>query len=331
MPDESFSVGARSELEKQALDPVSLLGLGALSHVGANVAAKAIKKTRVGKRMGMGSMAAGIRRGMTGQELGHGVKRVANTVIGPESLAGHEIGRHLGKGLKSQSKGRQRKLLKKLRKNIASNPELLNAPYGQSMVGGINRVLEKGVGGGRVGKAMSVAEGAKPTLASRVGSGAVIGGLAVTEPSSIAHMGVNVAREHAAKSQLGQKFMRQQFQKGLEGKKLNKAQELATDLLLSPKALDTRRMGASLHSMKGKKDPQKLMSGLIARAKGNPQVAARQAREAVQMAMDSGVKLDPQRAGALLQQAGKAQGRTVEPSSTMRDLWLRLRGKGSQA
>lgn len=232
-------IGIRSGMEKQAV--LGTMAAGAGLHMATNLGMKMLKGTKAGHKMESAMMAAGMRRGAQGKQLGHITRDIARYGVGPETLVPHEVGRRIGAESAKMSKGRRIKLLKKLRKNIASSPELREAPVTGPMVGAINRVLQgkKSL----ADKLPTVAEGAKRSKASRAASAALGAGAAIAEPHSALHMGLNVARAQTAKSKAGKRFLGKQLEKGLKGKKMNPALAAATDLAVSPGALDTRRLG----------------------------------------------------------------------------------------
>jgi len=259
------------EVEKTAIGPLTVMGLGALSHLGANLAVKATHGTRLMRNVRAAGMARGVRRGIAGNPQGVG-SRMTETWLGPELIAPEHAGAVIGKSVRAHTKGQRYRALKKLRKGVAMNPELQHTPIVQDIVGGVNRVLSRGVP--RVGRERSA------SLLQKAAPYSLAPALALTEPSALVHGAVNVARKVVAESGPGKTFMRKKFIQGMTGKSSDKIKGLAgaeyvtgrlardpivsaqrilgspqmpggakarlIDTLVSPAALDTQRLGAGL-------------------------------------------------------------------------------------
>lgn len=242
--------GFRSELdhirmEKKAIfDPVSLGLLGTGMHMTANLGYKGLRATGAGHRFEAGQVASGYRHGMAGKRINPIIKNVATFGLGPESLVNYDIGRHLGQEASTLSKGRRYRELKKLRKNVAMSNSVREAPIGRSVVPAVNRILsgEKGI----MDRLPTVAAGAKSTLGQRAVSAGVGAAAAAAAPDSLIHMGINATRNALGKGRIGKKFMDDQFNRGLSSGPIGKLKSHLTDILVSPAALDTRRLGAAI-------------------------------------------------------------------------------------
>jgi hypothetical protein len=232
-------------MEKEGVDPLTIAGLGALSHFGANLAVKAGHGTKLLRGVRAGRMAKGLRSGIEGTPQGVG-SRIAETWVGPELIAGEHVGRRVGGLLRGRSRGQQTRALKKLRKAVAMNPELQKAPFFEDVVPGVNRALEGGLPKeGPIRQAGFLRRAAPAALAPIVGA---------IEPAALVHAGVNVARKAVATSKSGREFMATGAEKGLlrsametgEKARIGKLREILMDTLVSPAALHTERMGQAI-------------------------------------------------------------------------------------
>jgi hypothetical protein len=188
-------------------------------------------------------MAAGIRRGMAGKELGHVTKDVARFGVGPESLITHSAGVRIGKKLKDVPEHLREETLKQTIEGMKRTKHLKDAPIIGHAEGAARRVL-----GGKetwVDKLPSVAAGAQRDAGSRAASGALGAAALAVNPHTGLHFGLNFVRQQTVKSEMGKKFLKNQLRAGYMGEKMHKGKELATDIAVSPGALDARRVGAA--------------------------------------------------------------------------------------
>lgn len=240
----AYNSGLEDGMRKHAILGTALLAGGL--HAATNLGMKIFRGSRAGHGFEADAMAAGLRRGMAGKNLGHVTRDIATFGVGPEALVTHDIGRRLGERLQLLSGPRQHKLLKKIRKSIASNEHLRNSPISGPMVGAANRLLS-----GRetlLDRLPSVAAGEKRGLGSRAASLGLAAATVAAEPHTALHLGINATRRAIARSDTGKRFLLNQMRRGVEGKKLHRGLELATDLAVSPGALDTRRLGTALRA-----------------------------------------------------------------------------------
>jgi len=224
----------------------SVLAIGAGLHLASNALMKVIKSTSKGHAAEAAIMAKGIRNGLKGRDLGYASRQLATFGIGPESVVPHDLGAAIGKAIRGKSPSRQRAILKKMRKAIASSEDMRSAPNGMSSIGAISRVLSgtKSI----ADKVPSQMIGSKPNIGQRILAPAIGASAVAVDPHFAVHFGVNAARNAIGKSATGKKILSDQLIHGLNGKKINRAAELATDLIVSPGALDTRRMGLAMRS-----------------------------------------------------------------------------------
>lgn len=194
-------------LQKEALDPLSIAGLGALSHVGANLLVKATHGTKFVRKIRAGRLATGIRAALAGKPQTAG-SRIAETWLAPELFIPEHTGRGLGGALRKLPTGQRYRALKKLRKAVAMEPQLQHTPIFEDVVGGVNRALKGGL--------PTVGAVQQPTLLQKAAPLFPAPLLAVTEPAALVHAGVNRARILASKSGLGKLYLKQQLAQGVK-------------------------------------------------------------------------------------------------------------------
>jgi len=229
------------------LEKTAVLGTLALTgglHAGANAIMKGLKGSHIGHKIEAAQMATGMRHAISKQKLNPVVNNIATYGIGPESLVSYQAGNALGNQMSGLGKGGQYKYLKKLRKNIAMTNEIKNAPVTKDIVPAVNRVLENKQS--FMDKLPTVASDAKPTILQRAASVGLGGAAIAAEPHSAIHMGINAIRDRIGNSSLGTKFMKDQFVQGVQKGNASPLVSNATDLLISPAALDTQRLGAAI-------------------------------------------------------------------------------------
>lgn len=257
--------------EKEAV--VTPLLLGALSHVGANLAYKGMHGTKFMRRRGALRLAEGVRDSISGTPRSV-LNRAKELYIGPETAIQETAGRQLGALLRGKSEHQKRSILKKLRKGVALNPEIQKAPIFEDAVPAINNLLSKKLPTTGAVREASTLSKAAPYLG--------IPALAATEPHALVHVGVNKTRQLLAESKAGKNFLREKFVHGVtgDGNTLNNAKKIlqggsedllrqsgsmvptggisklrqhAYDTLVSPAALTSYRVGNALrHSIEDK-------------------------------------------------------------------------------
>jgi hypothetical protein len=240
------------DLEKTAIDPVTMLLGGAASHIGTNLVARKLHHSPLLTSARSKGLGRGIREAIEGKPRGF-KSRATELLAGPDFTASEDIGRLLGSGLRNKSRGQQHRALKKLRKATAMAPEdVRSLPFFEDLVPGINRALEAPLPRtGRI-EQLSRAQRAAPYLAAAPA--------AILEPGAAVHMGVNKLRSLAANSPLGKKFAKNSLiagarestladrvmgalpgeaktdvvRAGLSPKKRSRMSDLATEVFLSP-------------------------------------------------------------------------------------------------
>lgn len=229
---------AESNMEKRAVDPLTLGALGMASHIGSNLLVKATHGTQLARAARARLLAKGIQSGIAGKPQS-ALNRAGQILLGPEMFLTEHAGRRLGSELSTMGRGRQVRALKKLRKVVAISPQLQHAPVFEDVVGGINRTLENKLP--KPGVPMN------PSSLSQAAAYSAIPAAAITEPSSLVHMGINIARKGVAESGPGQEFMKNRLVQGLRGYAPGGRSMAAVDTLVSPAALNAQRIGAKVN------------------------------------------------------------------------------------
>lgn len=235
--------GVRAELEKSAVLGTALWG--AASHLGTNLGIKLTHNTGRARRFRARQLAHGIRRGISGERESLKTK-MGKVWAGPELWVNQDVGAALGSHMRDLPRGRQIKGLKKLRKAVAMNPALQHAPVFEDTVAGVNRVLANRAASlpkpGPV-QADSWWRKALPYAAIPV--------MAVAEPASLAHAGVNVARRQVAKSHTGRTFMTNAARDAASAAMnhhpfMSSMRQGVWDTVVSPAALNSARAATAL-------------------------------------------------------------------------------------
>lgn len=245
--------GESEGVQKQA-SLLGLLGLGTAMHVAPNLAMKAVKSTERGHKALTNTFAAGLEHGKTGQKLHHNLDSAMTYGIGPESLVEYRLGRKLGDKLSKYPPEIQEKMMETMQRNVNTRfnqlpvnqqKELMHTP----LIGTAKRYFD-GEGEGRikdflVGKGVPVDQG--PSKLNRLGDAAMLGGAAAVDPHLLVQPAISMARKKTAESAFGKRFMKRQFENGEQGVGLSRAKEIATDMLISPGALDPYRVGRAMN------------------------------------------------------------------------------------
>lgn len=301
--------------EKQA-SLLGLLGLGTAMHIAPNMAMKAVKSTERGHKALTNTFAAGLEHGKSGQKLHHNLDSAMTYGIGPESLVEYRLGRKLGDKLSKYPPEIQEKYMATMQRNINARfnqlpvdqqKELMHTP----LIGTAKRYFE-GQGDGKikdflVGKGIPADQA--PSKMNRIGDVAMLGGAAAVDPHLLVQPAISMARKKTAESEFGKRFMKRQFENGEKGVGLNKAKEFATDMLISPGALDPYRVGRAMnHNIEAPdRERLKIMGGELFEAnkklKASPQSQHRRS-----VAGDVGALIDQVDGDRLKDRLGKIQG-----------------------
>lgn len=282
---------SRERLVKHAmLDPVSMAGMGALSHVGTNLVVGGLRKAEQAAAHGTGSELVqniGRRWADTQADMFHnGFKNkitgkpqsllatIGQNWVAPEVWQPQAIGGQAAEALRGMSPYQRKHVLKKLRSGLAENPELLHTPIVSDFLPGINRILAD----------PSIVRGAQqaPGIAHKIAP-AVIGAgmLAGPEPGAAIHALVNKTRMLVADSPMGQQFFKDMGKKGLsEGMGttiptvLDGVKNRLLDIGLSPAARDSQEAAKAMteHALRNPERAGKLMAALQPVARRMPQV-----------------------------------------------------------
>lgn len=93
-------------------------------------------------------------------------------------------------------------------------------------------------------KAVGAVVGAAPLAPVLAGDALLSGGVPL---GAVGHFGWNGIRQVAAETPIGKRVIKDEIASGLEGKRVSKLRELATDIGVSPAFLDARRAGLAAH------------------------------------------------------------------------------------
>lgn len=243
------AVEESNEVSEKKGSLLGLLGLGAAMHVAPNIAMKAVKSTKKGQEALTGTFSAGLEMGRSGQKLHPNAKSFMEYGIGPESLVDYQLGRKLGDRIKDYSPEKQERFLRRaqgmgdahMRANNISPEEIDKVPYLNTL-----KHYMEGKGENKVKNTfmkMGVPEDKPVTWKNHAGNLAMLGGAAAVEPHILMQPTISGVRKATAQSEIGRKFMTNQFKQGQEGKNVSKAKETLYDLAVSPAALDPYRIG----------------------------------------------------------------------------------------
>jgi hypothetical protein len=251
--------------EKEA-SVLGLLGTTAALHTGANLAMMGAKNTKGGQEMLADTMRAGFHHGRKNKQLAHGVRRGLKYGLGPESLMDYQLGHAAGNLARDAGKNLPRSITKDKYKLMDRAKRILTKDD-KSVLESLPETTRKAVKKTILGTAMeaghrelhdkksrtldfmtkSVAKTAKPTKAQNVLHAMPLATAAMVDPHFAIHPGLNAIRDRVSKTEKGKEFMRKQFIEGLRGDKMSKAKELASDVIISPGALESRRVGKALN------------------------------------------------------------------------------------
>lgn len=88
----------------------------------------------------------------------------------------------------------------------------------------------------------------KSPVSNAVGSAVLGAGMVASPTHGAVQMGISRLRELVGGTNYGRKFIKRQFLSGLSGESVPRWKEIATDMVLSPAALDPRRIGLAINS-----------------------------------------------------------------------------------
>lgn len=213
------------------------MGLGALSHIGANAALKHTHHWPVMQRARSRQMGLGIQRGISGaqESVGTNFLRLWG---GPEMPAYQQLGHQLGQQTREMSTGHRYRYLKKVRSTLARQPDLQHTPYVQETIGGINRALAQPLP--RVGPQQQTSwwRKALPYAAAPA--------VAAVEPSGLIHAAINRTRVGLSKSQVGRNFIQRDVTRAAQSQPISALRQKATDYLISPEVQNPGRFVTQL-------------------------------------------------------------------------------------
>lgn len=87
----------------------------------------------------------------------------------------------------------------------------------------------------------------KSPMSDAVGNAVLGVGMAASPTHGAVQVGISRIRELVSKTNYGRKFMERQLLSGLSGESMPKWKEMTTDIVLSPAALDPRRIGLAIN------------------------------------------------------------------------------------
>lgn len=251
-------------------EKTAVLGTALLSalggHFSTNIAGRAAHH---GSNLAEIMAHKGFQHGLLGQQV-HPARHLSiKSLLGPESMVTYEAARKAGEAAVKHAPNpvEREAYLRGLHGMAASQPNLQHAPIIDPITKAVHHelagtapqvqaqgFLSKGYShlvdqltnhvqtGFETGaqKAVGMLRGAAPTLAA-----------AAAEPIPMAgHFAVNLGRELAGRSSVGQRFIRNEIAAGLRGEMHGPVKSLAYDIGASPALLDARKaMNQARHSM----------------------------------------------------------------------------------
>ena len=247
MHEKKLNVG-KPALKKEA----SLLGLAGLAagvHIAPNLIMKGIKSTKKGHDALTGTFSAGVEMGRNSQKLHPNAQSFIEYGLGPETLVDYRLGHKLGTKLRDIDPEKQDRFLQKVRgigeaqlkRNGVPVEDLEKVPVMNTLINYMDGRGENKIKKGMM--RMGVPEDQPHNWKHKPGNLAMLGGAAAIDPHLLMQPAISGARKAVAKSEIGRNFMDNQFHKGMDGKKMSKAKEVAMDTIISPAAADPFRIG----------------------------------------------------------------------------------------
>jgi len=246
-------------LEKQAI--LGTLGLGLGLHLAANAGYKLLRKTPMWHGIEENQLAAGFQHGRQGKQLHPLIRNVATYGLGPEFLAAYDMGHVAGANVQEVPREDVRKSVTQLKNVISAFPGSESTPVASGIPGAAAQVT----GSRRLSRwtrLPTVPTGTKSTPTQKAISLGLGATAAAIEPHTLLHMGINGVRNALARSSVGKNFMERQLKAGLNKGNLHPAISTATDFIVSPAALDTRRIGAAIREGKEHLTPKFIQTAL---------------------------------------------------------------------
>lgn len=229
---------------------LELLGIAAAVHVVPNALMKVVKKTKVGHALLTASFAVGLELARMGRKLNPSIKDAMTYGFGPESLVEYELGFNLGIQISCMSEDEQEIFLANMVLEInASLSQYTEEEISElEATPGLGTIISfaKGEWNDKFEEILMVMsciqdEGRSVKgVATNVG---VLATLCVIEPHVIIQPIICMIRKKVAESVVGRRFLENSFKKGQSGEIVSKSMRGAIDMIVSPSALDTMRLG----------------------------------------------------------------------------------------
>lgn len=272
----------RGELEKKAIDPLTLAGIAGAGHVATNMGLSALYKSKTGGKL-LGSMTThGFNQGLKGTKMSPTLDRVFRYGVGPESLADYSVGKKVGKFTRIMKKyspeDRSRFVQKYLHKATGGKSSeyndlikstskvdynaiksttdlnkfktpLINEVKKIPGTTGVVNALE-----GNTNKTFSkwlsrrkeVGEKVKPSKLTNITHGVIGAGLVANPIGGAefgAQMGLNVVRDKISKTKFGDNYLKKSFQNAYEEGKSGKVSRMSKFKTTASKLLLSPRAG----------------------------------------------------------------------------------------
>jgi len=192
--------------------------IGGGLHVGLNAGVNWLLKSQQGRRISGSLFNTGVRHAKAGKMIHPAINHVANAVVGPELHGIYEAGRKLGKtNVISRSD--------RTGGTMAINTSDLRIP----------KKMENKTARGIFGRLPSVSDTRKGKWTDYLAAGGLTAATALHNPvHAIGVMGWNAARTVIGHSEIGNRVLRNQFNKGVTSGPGNKAIRVASDYIASP-------------------------------------------------------------------------------------------------
>jgi hypothetical protein len=238
--------------EKREIEKTAIIGAAAIGHLALNAGYKLAPKIAP-KWWGeheKGQVGTGIKHGLENRDLTPSGRALPTLLAGPESVINYDMGNQIGTHIRGNSKWKQKRQLKKMRKTIAVTPHVRDAPGFHQTIGGINRALDPKFNPSNslnFGSSLPTAVRGTPIHPlDKFFSHAAPVALGAAFPELGAHMLVNAARRVGGTSTWGKRIMQRGAQKGLAGVSSNPVLSAATDYGISPAVRNPRLMGEAV-------------------------------------------------------------------------------------
>lgn len=227
----------------------SLVSTALAFHVVPNIIMKGVKSTHTGHKILTSTFSAGITLGRQGKVINPITKQFMKYGVGPESLIEYEIGLKIGTDLQTLTPLEQEVYLQAFKQEIRSNLETLSeeeiaearkTPFVNTFIAYANNesytFLEEIITKTSKEKNVSNIFAITMFLSTMLL-------LAVIEPHILFQPVISFIREKVGTSSFGKTYLKNNFTKGVDGRISSKTNRAIIDLLVSPSALDTMRLG----------------------------------------------------------------------------------------